>query len=863
MKIIYLSLLGLAVHIGGYGQQLIQKPSANDGEIKPCGQTMVLDQMRQEDPQRYESYQYMVENHYNEADASIEKSNTIYTIPVVFHVLHNGGNSNISDAQIHDALAILNRDYRKLNSDVNNVYSTFLPIADDAKIVFELAKIAPDGTCFEGITRTQSASSSTNGQTQVNAIIAGNNVYQGIWPHNKYLNIYVCHSLINGAAGYTFAPNNEGYGSPGATISAVNMYYNGVFILHDYTGSMGTSAPVYSRALTHEVGHWLNLEHTWGNTNNPGVACGDDGVSDTPLTKGYTSCPSPSGARNCNSTVVENYENYMEYSYCSKMFTQGQVTRMRAAIVSSMGGRSNIWSTSNLQAVGVIAGGNSLCGVNIEATETGVCSGASTTFSVSNSGSPITAYSWSFPGGTPSTSTAANPTVTYNTSGTYNVSVTITTASGTNTLNAPNYITVASSQPGVSLPFTEGFSSTVFPPANWTIDNGGSSVTWARRTAGTAPSGAGSAAIDLYTTDTNGDIDDLNTPALNLSGYTGSTLTFDVAYRTYPNPAYYDKLEVLVAAGCGGTYEVVYSKSGTTLQTETANENGYTSPAVWRNETINLSPYVGNNQVKVKFRVTSAYGNYIYIDNVNVSGTTGAATANFSSSTNNVCVGQTVTFTNTSTGATSWNWNFGAGATPATATGAGPHSVSYSTAGNKNVSLSINGGTSTSNQSVTVNQLPTVSMATLPTVCVYHNPITLTQGSPAGGTYSGPGVTGNQFSPSAAGMGTKTITYTYTSAGCTNTATRQIVVDGCLGLETEENTLFNVYPNPTSGDITITGSVAIDEIIVMDNVGRIVEVVNGEKLTEIKLNLGHLSAGSYHIQTQSGTVSKMIKLIIQ
>lgn len=856
MKIIYLSLLGLAVHIGGYGQQLIKTPSIDEGGITLCGQHGALEKMQEENPVRYQMYQQSRVTLDQESLGSMEKSNTIYTIPVVFHVLHNNQTENISDAQIQDALNILNRDFRKLNSDVNNVVAQFQPIADDAKIEFAFAKIAPNGACFNGITRTVStATNNSDGEVQVNAIINGNNVYQGIWPHNKYLNIYVCRGL-GGSAGYTFLPNG------GSTASAANMYYNGIFMLHDYTGSIGTSSVATSRALTHEVGHWLNLKHTWGDGNTPGLASNcsdDDGVTDTPNTRGVTSCNLSENA--CG--PLANVENYMDYSYCSKMFTQGQVTRMRAAIVSSMGGRSNIWSTSNLQAVGVIAGGNSLCGVNIEATETGVCSGASTTFSVSNSGSPITAYSWSFPGGTPSTSTAANPTVTYNTSGTYNVSVTITTASGTNTLNAPNYITVASSQPGVSLPFTEGFSSTVFPPANWTIDNGGSSVTWARRTAGTAPSGAGSAAIDLYTTDTNGDIDDLNTPALNLSGYTGSTLTFDVAYRTYPNPAYYDKLEVLVAAGCGGTYEVVYSKSGTTLQTETANENGYTSPAVWRNETINLSPYVGNNQVKVKFRVTSAYGNYIYIDNVNVSGTTGAATANFSSSTNNVCVGQTVTFTNTSTGATSWNWNFGAGATPATATGAGPHSVSYSTAGNKNVSLSINGGTSTSNQSVTVNQLPTVSMATLPTVCVYHNPITLTQGSPAGGTYSGPGVTGNQFSPSAAGMGTKTITYTYTSAGCTNTATRQIVVDGCLGLETEENTLFNVYPNPTSGDITITGSVAIDEIIVMDNVGRIVEVVNGEKLTEIKLNLGHLSAGSYHIQTQSGTVSKMIKLIIQ
>ncbi len=855
MKIIYLSLLGLAVHLGTFGQQLIKTPVAGDDGIRSCGQHEALEKMQAEDPTRYQLYQQsrlILEQ--QEASVGMAKSNTIYTVPVVFHILHNNGVENISDAQIQDALNILNRDFRKQNSDVNNVVSQFLPIADDAKIEFAFAKIAPNGACFNGITRTTSSQTNNgdDGEAQVNAIINGNNVYQGIWPHNKYLNIYVCRNLISGAAGYTFLPQG------GAAANATNMYYNGIFMLHSYVGSIGTSSVQTSRALTHEVGHWLNLDHVWG----PGSigTCGTDNVSDTPQTNGSN------GVCNLNKSscdgTLDNVENYMDYSYCSKMFTQGQVTRMRNAIVSNVAGRSNTWTTANLQSVGVIPGGTSLCSANIEATQTGICSGTSTTFSVTNVSTPITSYSWSFPGGTPATSTAASPTITYNTPGTYDVSVTITTSSGTSTLNQTSYITVASSQPGASLPFTEGFTSTSFPPANWTIDNGGASVTWVRRTGGTAPSGSGSAAIDHYNTNTTGDIDDLNTPTLNLSGYTGSTLTFDVAYRPYTGQS--DKLEVLVATGCAGTYEVVYSKAGTTLQTESSNQNPYTSPSTWRNETVNLAPYVGNNQVKVKFRTTSGYGNYIYIDNVNVTGTTGSATANFSSSSNTVCVGQTVTYTNTSSGATSWNWNFGAGATPATATGQGPHTVTYSSPGAKNISLSINGGASTSNQSITVNQLPTVTMATLPTVCVNQGPITLSQGSPAGGTYSGQGVTGNQFTPSVAGTGTKTITYTYTATtGCTNTATGQIIVDGCLSLGTEENTLFTVYPNPTSGNVTVTSEVAIDELIILDNVGRVVEVIAGDNATEIQVNLSHLSAGSYHIHTKLGANSNITKLIIR
>jgi PKD repeat protein len=825
---------------------------------KPCAQHEVTSYMQQNDPQRYAEYEQARLTMNHEAHSAVEKAGTVYTIPVVFHILHNNGSENISDAQIQNALNILNRDFRKQNTDVNNVVAQFLPLAGDVEIEFAFAKVAPNGTCFNGITRTQSTQTNNGtedgGLAQVNAVIAGNNVYQGVWPHNKYLNIFVCKNLVSGAAGYTFLPN----GNSAAT--AENMYYNGIFMLHNYTGSIGTSSVYTSRALTHEVGHWLNLSHIWGNGNIG--TCGDDFVADTPKTNGSNGVCTLTKT-SCDASL-DNVENYMDYSYCSKMFTNGQVSRMRSAITSSIAGRSNIWTQTNLQNTGVIPGGSSACSAGIQATQTAICAGTSTNFSVVNVSGTITSYAWSFPGGSPATSSQANPTVTYNTPGTYNVSCVITISGNNTTITQNSYITVASSSTGQSLPFTEGFSSTSFPPTNWTLDNGGNaSVTWKRNNAGKAPSGAGSAVIDNYTNDTSGDVDDLNSPAINLTGVTSATLTFDVAYKPYSS-SYADKLEVLVAAGCGASYTVVYSKAGTALQTETANQTAYTAPTTWRNETIDLTPYVGNNQVKIKFRNTSDWGNFIYLDNVNVTGATGgAANANFTPSATSKCEGQSITFTDASTGATSWSWNFGAGATPATATGAGPHTVTYSTSGTKTISLSINNGASSSNQNVVINAKPSVSLANLPTVCINHGAITLNQGSPAGGSYSGPGVSGNQFTPATAGVGSKTITYTYSNVqGCSNTASKQILVDQCLGLENEEGNFLSVFPNPTRENVHISSSIAITSVLITDNVGRIVQAINNINATDLTIDLSNLATGSYHLHTQQGNEIKMTKLVV-
>src|SRR3989338_8856778 len=102
--------------------------------------------------------------------------------------------------------------------------------------------------------------------------------------------------------------------------------------------------------------HWFNLSHTWGDTNDPGVSCGTDNVADTPTTRGVTAC-------NLNENfcgVRANVENYMDYSYCSKMFTAGQVTRMRTALTSSTAGRNNLSTNANLVATGA-DGSAALC----------------------------------------------------------------------------------------------------------------------------------------------------------------------------------------------------------------------------------------------------------------------------------------------------------------------------------------------------------------------------------------------------------------------------------------------------------------------------------------------------------------------
>lgn len=543
---------------------------------------------------------------------NMNKAGTIYKVPIVFHVLHNGGTENISREQILDALSILNRDFRLQNTDANNVVSAFQGMPSDIEIEFVLATIAPDGQCFSGITRTQSPrtvdtdSDAYDGSDQVAAIVNGNDVYQGTWNPSKYLNVYICKE-INGAAGYTYNPASWFSGS---------MRYNGIFLLHNYTGSIGTSSVFSSRTLTHEVGHWLNLSHTWGPNNNPGnqSSCNDDDfVSDTPNTKGVTSC----NLSESSCGVLANVENYMDYSYCSKMFTNGQRTRMRAALTSSVAGRNNLWKSSNLNATG--ANGNpGICKADFSTEKKVICTGSTVNFTDESYHNP-TSWSWSFQGGSPATSSSQNPSVVYNTPGEYSVTLTATNSSGSVSQTKSQYIKVVSVN-GIPA-IQEGFEFvSSIPSDKWFVENFDNGVTWELTNVASA---SGNSCVMINNAQNGeGNDDELQSTTINLDLHQSASISFDYAFAK-KNSSNNDRLVVKVSNNCGQTWLTKKSLSGSTFETA-PNTSGNFVPdeTQWKTTTISsnsLSNFL-DSDFRMKFVFESDGGNNVYIDNINISG---------------------------------------------------------------------------------------------------------------------------------------------------------------------------------------------------------------------------------------------------
>ena len=585
-------------------QRIIDKSNCRDGEdVEYCTQHKKMAQFMQNE-------EFASQVVIDSKPASNEKA-TIYYIPVVFHVLHNNGPENISDAQIMDALAILNRDYALLNADANSVHFDFNasnPAATatpaNVDVQFRLATKAPNGTtCFKGITRTVSSATSSgdNGFSQVTAITNGNDVYNSTWPGNKYLNIFIV-ADAGGAAGYTTTPFSTAM-------------TNGIWILHNYVGSIGTSSEYASRALTHEVGHWLNLEHTWGGNNNPGNAasCGtDDGVSDTPNTIGVTSClinEATCGPR-------ANVENYLDYSYCSKMFTPGQVTRMRNALNSSTGGRNNVRSATNLTAVGA-DGTMTLCKADFSADQTVICTGASVTFD-DGTYNAATGWAWTFAGGSPATSTAQNPTVTYNSPGVYQVSLTATDGSSSDNETKATYITVMN--PSSTLPFHEGFESysTLNGSTAWAIDNPGNNQKF-EITTSAAHTGSKSVKLANFGQPSGGK-DELIAASVDLSNSvaTSLSLSFRYAYRKKTS-ADVEHLRVYISNDCGETWNAKKTITGNALGSITASSAWTPVTSDW--VTVHISNFIASNMIedfRYKFQFQGDNGNNIYLDDINI-----------------------------------------------------------------------------------------------------------------------------------------------------------------------------------------------------------------------------------------------------
>jgi PKD repeat protein len=578
----------------------------NTEPIRYCGNPAVYEKLFKDNPKMKAEFE--VNEQHLKAQDDVDSRNgyarmrsvssaPTYIIPIVFHIIHDYGTENISDAQILDEVNILNRDYRKLNADTAAVDSVFKSIIADTKIEFRLAQLDPNGKCTNGIDRIAS----------LQTYVGDDGSKLNPWPRANYLNVWVVKTIANGAAGYAYLPSNF-----------LNPSIDGVLILSSYIGSIGTGSVVTSRALTHEIGHVLNMEHPWGNTNQPGVACGDDAVSDTPITKGWTHCATASTAKICNPSIEENYQNYMDYSYCSRMFTLGQATRMTNALTSSTAQRNHLWSAANLSATGVL---NTpvVCAPIADFmpnTTVMLCAGSTYQFSYLNNGGQATGWSWQFPGGTPATSTDSFPVIQYNTPGTYSVSLTETNSSGSTSATRNSYVIVSSTTTeytGTS--YSEGFENASTFNSDWILLSPQGNP-WALNNSAHT-SGLTSLKLNNLT-NTLGQKESAVSPSIDLTKIPSATLTFELAFAQQATTNT-DYLRIYFSNDCGKTWLLRYNKSGSSLATTAAVTSSFVPTSTqWRTETVGISPYQLWSDMRFKIEMTNGGGNNIYIDDINI-----------------------------------------------------------------------------------------------------------------------------------------------------------------------------------------------------------------------------------------------------
>jgi len=353
-------------------------------EHSRCRQDQAFELLKEKDPIKYNAIKEQLDKHTKEGKEigkkGILKSTEKYIIPIVFHVLHNNGPEKISEEQIIDAVRILNEDFNAMSPDTGDIDPLFWPIYANIGIEFRLAQIDPNGNCSTGINYYEDAKN-MHGETcdwgEVQANWSPNQ-----WDYDKYLNIY---TLMDGGS-WSYGP-------------VANNPYSGVGIDHFYVGSIGTfsGAPYYDRTLTHEVGHWLNLPHTWGSGSIPGSCELDDGIDDTPNTKGTWGCDL--NRNSCDEGIgdlKDNTQNYMDYG-CSIMFTEGQKTVMINSLLSSV--QNNLHTQSNLIKTGTadpyVYAGPDACDV-LSCILTTDCNGEDGSATVSFfEGVPPYAISWS------------------------------------------------------------------------------------------------------------------------------------------------------------------------------------------------------------------------------------------------------------------------------------------------------------------------------------------------------------------------------------------------------------------------------------------------------------------------------------
>ncbi len=592
---------------------------------------------------------------------AVHNDTDYYDIPVVVHFMHNFGSEWVKDSDAYALIDHLNQFYNKQNADLSAVIQPFKKYVGNAKIRFHLATKDPNGNPTKGITR------------RLTYLTYGgdDNVKMDQWPPHSYLNIWF--------------ENKIGRSPSSGTILAYSTFPSSAASF-PYSDGIIAGAPYihFERTLEHEIGHYFDLLHTWNSSGeDAGTACGDDGVDDTPPTKGhFSTCPlydtacaanyykiytSASGLADSlvNLPDTTNTQNTMDYSNCTNMFTIGQVWRMRAALNSDIGGRKNLWDSSNLAATGALAPMPDLTPIaEFSSKSSGAATaplmyftypGVNLTFQNRSWRDTITEVKWSF------SNSAASPNLTHTTfaqktlsfnnsfaeSGWVDVKMDVTgNNSGTTSTTFEDAIFVADAAGvnplgGYMQDFADGGDRNKWPMFNY-YNNG---FKWKYANYGVYDNSCvmyqgfdTRTGLDLLTGSPRGDFDDMYSIPFDLSAMTGGpcNLNFHFAGATRTSSAenITDTLFIEYSVGKSLNFVPMAALTKSTLSNKGAMSTAFAPTSVldWEPMTINIPAGARTNYTVFRFRYkpgtfkatttnpgTMSTGNNYYMDRIHIS----------------------------------------------------------------------------------------------------------------------------------------------------------------------------------------------------------------------------------------------------
>lgn len=801
---------------------------------------------------------------------SSKMMNSPFELPIVFHVIHENGIENISDSEIFSALQNLNDAFASTGYFSNTD-------GQDSGISFCLANLDPNGNPSNGINRINSSLTEHSMSEEMDL----KNLIR--WNPLNYINVWIVKTINNETiGGYSYLAHISGDDEDGIVVD-----YNYI-----------NSNPVLSVPFIHEVGHYMNLYHTFesGCPNDDCLSSGDRICDTPPDNVTYTG----SGClvdNSCNtdgddtstynpftSDMTDLDISFMDYSQfsCMSIFTPHQILRMRNSLYSFRNDIVNSYGCS----------GSILPSASFSQNTMEICAGSEISF-YDNSEGYVSNYNWSFPGGTPSSSNQKNPKVTYNTEGTYDVSLSVTNANGSDQSSINNAVSVNSSSN--MLVFFEDFESG-FGANLWTIENPDFQESWEIILTAAYDNGERSCYINNFNSANSTATDRMKSKSIDLSEYESVVLEMDYAYGSssltnedslivYILPEGGSPIEVFVLEGDGSSYSTISE----TYEFFPLSSDDWCSGSLNSCISIDLSAFAGQGNIQFIIEGISKGGNNMFIDNIALIANCGdsdlvtapAPVVQISSSAAQSCEGEYISFSANANNSDQLYWQF-PGGIPAVSFDPNPV-VYFENSGVYNITIEATGpgGISSTNMLVTIDAQPEVSIANLPTSTFESTPIALT-GSPSGGTFSGPGIVNNVFSPQSAGSGFHQIYYSYTDQnGCSasesqsifvfdieyNFATYNSVIISPRGLEDGESILvlqdFSAYPIPTHNTLTIDWLNENDEEIAMTIVSADGKLLVAEKLigfAPYSIDLSDFSAGLYLIRLKQGEKIKTLRI---